>query len=458
MPTARRCVICGMEPRREVDAKGNERYTYPKTAQEARIWQQSMGAKDVCVESIQQQCCVCVEHIPDFVQRSKRISKKQRAAERAEEVRRRKHGEATTDACECPNMDPPRCPAVNVLVINGASLPSYCGKGQSCLEIKAEEAGEEDGDVRRSLTKRFNPDDSDTEIFVQESEFQDIGATFPDIDGTEVTVLRTPVQEDEQIQKVRKRSTTDSNGKETTEGCVDRQPTCMPGCTDVLVLARGSHPTDVCPCKCDQCTKQPTAGLKDEDECCNPPCCPETQEHFDQPPCGCECEQQVRRVLGKVIKTQKQRISELETMLCKQNNLHTALQRKVDELYCEFGRLDDDDRVRLECCARGRGPPDCSLVKSTGTGMAAPMRRPRDPNKPRRPEHLNTKDSLPEEIPINEEAPRADLPAPQPVQLFSEKNSKKKPEKTEKPTKTRRPGWLCFGRSSETDKATENKS
>ncbi|SPP76435.1 uncharacterized protein LOC117579073 [Drosophila guanche] len=456
MPMARRCVICGMEPLHEVDAKGNEKYTYPKTQQEARIWQQSMGAQDVCVESIQHHCCVCVEHIPDFVRRSKRISRKQRVSERAEDVRRRKKREADTDGCECPDQDPPQCPAVNVLLINGASLPSYCGKGQSCVEIK-EEPGENDGGVagpapRRSAPKLYNPDDSDTEIFVQESLFEDIGASFPDIDETEVTVLRTPVQEDEKIEKIRQRSSTDVKGRKRNGDCA----VCMPGCTDVLVLGRGAHPTDACPCKCEQCTKQPTVGLQETDEdCCNPPCCPDTQEHYEQPPCGCECEQQVRRVLGKVIKTQKQRIKELESMLCKQNNLHTTLQRKVDELYCEFGRLDEDDTVRLACCASGRGPPDC------GT---SPHQRSRDPRLPRRPEHLTTKDSLPDEIPPGEEIDLEPQEQPEPrVRVKNEKSSTKNPEQTEKPeqkekpTKPRKHGWLCF-KSSETDKGSEKES
>jgi len=108
---------------------------------------------------------------------------------------------------------------------------------------------------------------------------------------------------------------------------------CLPGCTDVLLLGRGHHPTDECPCQCDQCSK-PSVLPKDE-PCCQPECCPEEhKEYFTQPPCGCECEQQVRRELTKVIKTQGKRIRELEDMLCRQNSVRTCLQRKLDELYC----------------------------------------------------------------------------------------------------------------------------
>lgn len=72
----------------------------------------------------------------------------------------------------------------------------------------------------------------------------------------------------------------------------------------------------------------------------------------------------MRRELTKVIKTQGQRIRELEEILCRQNNLRNCLQRKLDELYCEFGRLDEDegDRTRLTCPGNQRGGPDCAGV------------------------------------------------------------------------------------------------
>lgn len=142
-----------------------------------------------------------------------------------------------------------------------------------------------------------------------------------------------------------------------------RRNNCLPGCTDVLLLGRGHHATDECPCKCEQCSKP--SGLPQDEPGCYPECCTKSHtDYFTQPPCGCECEQQVRRELTKVIKTQGQRIRELEEILCRQNNLRNCLQRKLDELYCEFGRLDEDegDRTRLTCPGNQRGGPDCAGV------------------------------------------------------------------------------------------------
>lgn len=150
---------------------------------------------------------------------------------------------------------------------------------------------------------------------------------------------------------------------------LNRRPrnSCLPGCTDVLLLGRGHHPTDECPCHCEQCSKP--SGVPDPKEapCCRPECCPESQAlQFTQPPCGCECELQARRELGRVIRTQNDRIRELEALLCRQNNMRTCLQRKLDELYCEFGRLDeaeaDANRSRLTCPGSDRGAPDCASV------------------------------------------------------------------------------------------------
>lgn len=196
--SGRRCVICGEEPPAK-DAKGNEAYAYPKTEEEARIWQSSMAAKNCCLESIQNQCCVCVEHIPDFVKRAKKIGKRLRHLEREKEKRR--HEKKDGEGCKCPDDGKPgrERPSVNVLLLNGASLPTYCGKGQSCVDLRPLPA--EEGDSELKITKRLDSKESDTEVFVQESEFKDTGSNFPDIDGTEVTVLRTPMQEDEQLEE-----------------------------------------------------------------------------------------------------------------------------------------------------------------------------------------------------------------------------------------------------------------
>ncbi|XP_017080046.1 uncharacterized protein LOC108113846 [Drosophila eugracilis] len=355
--SGRICVICGQEPPLK-DAKGNEACAYPKTEEEARIWQASMAATNCCLESIQNQCCVCVEHIPDFVKRAKKIGRKLRNLERDKQRQREEKTEADAPrGCQCPDEGEPGPdrPSVNVLLLNGASLPTYCGKGQSCVNLK--QLPSADGDSELKITKRLESNDSDTEIFVQESEFKDTGGTFPDIDGTEVTVLRTPTQEEEQLKEIQKDM---QDAEQEQDPSVRRcRNSCLPGCTDVLLLGRGHHPTDECPCKCEQCTKP--SGSPTDEPCCQPECCPDNhQEYFTQPPCGCECEQQVRRELTKVIKTQRKKIQELEGMLCRQNNLRNCLQRKLDDLYCEFGRLDEDQekRSKLPCS----GGPDCQSV------------------------------------------------------------------------------------------------
>ncbi|XP_068148908.1 uncharacterized protein [Drosophila tropicalis] len=369
--TPRRCVICGIEPP-ESDANGKTAYHYPKTMDQARIWQRSMAANNVCLESIRDQCCVCIEHIPEFVARAHKQCAKFKANEEADaELRAKLQSDAEVDLCQCPDkgMDLNR-PSVNVLLLPGATLPSYFGKAfaKNCDGDNNNNGNGNEGDggdeqswkgnhkTQDGVDKRDS--ESDTEIFVLESDFKDNGATFPDIDETEVTVLRTPTQEDHELNLLAEEC------EEEEESCLGRTEMCLTGCTDVLLLGRGLHSTDVCPCECDQCTKKPTAALDDENNCCNPPCCPDPPppEYFDQPPCGCECEQQVRRELGRVIKKQKNRIRELEELLCRQHKLHHCLQTKVDELYCEFGRVDEDDKTRLKCCAN-RDPPNCAEVQ-----------------------------------------------------------------------------------------------
>ncbi|KAH8373940.1 hypothetical protein KR200_004026, partial [Drosophila serrata] len=381
--TMRRCVICGERPP-PMDAQGNVAYAYPKNDEEARIWQISMAAKECSVRSIRKECCVCVEHIPEFVTRAKAIGrklsaekKKQREAKCSEasmpdEEPKEEPEEKPKDECvQCPDCGEPaeerEKPSVSVLLLNGSSLPTYCAdsKGSCCVDSRPAEKGDSKGKATKRI-KSVKSKCSDTEIFVLESGFQDTGGKFPDIDGTEVTHLRAPTQEEDELTQLREEmmEVVEENGDPTVRR---RRGSCLPGCTDVLLLGRGQHETDVCPCKCDQCKK--TCGLSDPDPCCRPECCQKCEpEYFDQPPCGCECEQQVRRELGKVIKDQAMRILELEELLCRQNNMRNCLQRKLDELYCEFGRLDDAEneayRSGISCPGSKRGGPDCASVLS----------------------------------------------------------------------------------------------
>ncbi|KAI8041333.1 hypothetical protein M5D96_005590 [Drosophila gunungcola] len=424
--SGRRCVICGEEPPAK-DAKGNEAYAYPKTAEEARIWQASMAAKNCCLESIQNQCCVSGQEDWPAVKTLER-EKEKRMDERAA-------AEAAM-GCQCPDdgQPGPERPTVNVLLLNGASLPTYCGK-----------AAEGDSEVK--LTKWLNPKDSDTEIFVQESEFKDTGGTFPDIDGTEVTMLRAPMQEEEKLEHLQQEQ--QEADQEQDPSVRRRRNSCLPGCTDVLLLGRGHHPTDECPCQCEQCTRP--SGLPEDEPCCQPECCPEPEPiYHTQPPCGCECEQQVRRELTKVIKTQGRRIHELEEILCRQNNLRNCLQRKLDELYCEFGRLDEDEasRSRLTCRGSERGGPDCVAVLNPAPPPPPPPPQPRsDP--PSRRSLISRRLTLMkanqvEEEPATEEQ-RASLPMPgQRVHCFAEKRA-------HSVQATHRPRWVQVADKDKTD-------
>ncbi|KAH8257070.1 hypothetical protein KR038_002548, partial [Drosophila bunnanda] len=435
--TKRRCVICGERPPLK-DAHGNVACAYPKNEEEARIWQASMAAKDCCLRRIRKECCVCVEHIPEFVTRAKAIGKEQSAKEekRKEATAEEEVKETATDECiQCPDCGEPaedrERPSVSVLLLNGSSLPTYCAERKASCIVDSRPA--EKGDSNGKPTKRIKSESSDTEIFVLESGFQDTGGKFPDIDGTEVTHLRAPTQEEDELTQLRGElmAEPEEDGDSTVRR---RRGCCLPGCTDVLLLGRGQHETDVCPCKCDLCKK--TSGLSDPDPCRQPECCPKSEpDYFTQPPCGCECEQQARRELGEVIKTQALRILELEELLCRQNNMRNCLQQKLDELYCEFGRLDDAEkeayRSGISCPGSKRGGPDCASVLSG---------RPSEPPEPTLAEpsrsmfsKLSSKKSS-----ISNAPSRHSEELPQPrirVHGFAE-------QRPEQPRRTRRPKWV----------------
>ncbi|XP_030376095.1 uncharacterized protein LOC115625244 [Scaptodrosophila lebanonensis] len=305
----RRCVICGIEP--PSDACGKRTFHYPKTKKEARIWQRSLNAHNIPVDAIQKYCCVCIEHIPQFVQETQNQAAKFKCCTGQTQ---NKNGDLECCCERGPSAELPEGfskPAVNVLLMTGASLPSYCGKSCHSDEKKKSKvaiAG------------------SETDICVLESNFSDGGAKFPDIDTTEFTVLRTPTQDD--VAK-----------KQEEEAAKDE---CLRDCTDVLLLGRGRHPTDECPCNCDHCLKP---QQEEAENCCKSVCCPPLPQpppRQDHPPCGCECEQQVRYELNQIIEDQQARIRQLEDILNRQTTMHQTLQCKIDDLYSEFNRMSPD--------------------------------------------------------------------------------------------------------------------
>ncbi|KAH8305779.1 hypothetical protein KR059_010630, partial [Drosophila kikkawai] len=448
--TMRRCVICGERPPVK-DAQGNNAYAYPKNEEEARIWQASMAAKDCCVHSIQKECCVCVEHIPDFVSRAKAIGNELSAQEKkrkeaklaAAKEKEKEKGEAADECVQCPDIGEPaedrEKPTVSVLLLNGSSLPTYCAEGKgSCVDSRPAEKG----DCKGGQTKRIKTKESKTEIYVQESAFQDSGGKCPDIDGTEVTLMRAPTQEEDELKRLQE-ELLEGQKPDEDYNC-RRRSCCLPGCTDVLLLGRGQHETDVCPCKCEQCSKP--CGNPDPEPCCQPECCPKSEPVYsDQPPCGCECEQQVRRELGKVIETQAQRILELEELLCRQNSRRNCLQRKLDELYCEFGRLDEAEieahRSRLTCPGSERGGPDCTSVFTARSEPPAPeIEPPEMPPKESRSilSRLSSKRvSIISKRLSGEQSQQSEFLLSPPVRVHG--FAERKPESTER---TRRPQWV----------------
>lgn len=201
-------------------------------------------------------------------------------------------------------------PSLNVLLLPGATLPPYCGK--------SDKSGAKDsqGQAKEKL---------DEDIIVKEFILKDCGANFPDIDETEVTVLRTPVQNDEELKSLEKK-------KGDIEQCGDSEN--MTDCTDVLLLSRSQNYSADTSCQCELCSKL-----------CPPmsssyPSSPETNYAFSQPLVGCECERKARHELGEIIQRQQNRIYELEFQLCRQSDWHYSMQQKLNELYSEFGLLE----------------------------------------------------------------------------------------------------------------------
>lgn len=289
---SRRCVVCGIETAEDVIDRVCH---YPKNIKEARIWQQSMAAFGTSVESILKCCCVCIEHIPQFVERTQK-----QAALIKEKYGKEVHG--TLAASPSPSR-----PSLHVLLLPGATLPPYCGKS----------IGAENGE------DQVKKDDAlDEEIYVRESSYKDCGARFPDIDETQVTVLRTPTHNEEELQKLEK----------SNEECGDIGT--LRNCTDVLLLGRSqNHPTDKCPCKCEQCSKTKFAPAE-------LPGCPEPLILPNQSPCSAECESKMRQELSAIIKQQQQRIYELENMIARQDDWYMGLQQKIADLYSNFGCRD----------------------------------------------------------------------------------------------------------------------
>ncbi|XP_064545147.1 uncharacterized protein LOC135433114 [Drosophila montana] len=279
---SRRCVVCGMEIAEDVI---DHECHYPKNIKEARIWQQSMAAFETSVESILKCCCVCIEHIPQFVERTQK-----QAALIKDKYGKEIHETLTPGPC-------PSRPSLHVLLLPGATLPPYCG---TCIDP---ENGEDQAE-------------EDEEIYVRESCYKDCGASFPDIDETQVTVLRTPMHNDEELKKLEK----------SNKECGDIGT--LRNCTDVLLLGRSqNHPTDKCPCKCEQCSKTKFAPVE-------LPGCP------DQSPCSAECGSQMRQELSAIIKQQQERIYELENLISRQDDWYMSLQQKISDLYSDFGSRD----------------------------------------------------------------------------------------------------------------------
>ncbi|XP_023176153.2 uncharacterized protein LOC111602988 [Drosophila hydei] len=248
---SRRCVVCGKEFASDaIDSACH----YPKNQKEAQIWQKSLGTFASSVESIAKYCCVCIEHIPQFVERTQ------------------KEASLIKDQCNQKNWKTPPLnrPSLQVLLLSGATL-------SPCF------------DTSKSGDNDQKEDSLDEEIFVRESEYKDCGLPMLNIEDTKV---------------------------KTSQECGDIGSLC--NCTDVLLLGRSQPVTH--PCKCEACSPKP--HIQNVDQCSS-----------------VECKCQMRLQMGGIIQKQQQRISELETMLCRQNEWYMTLQHKMNELYADFGRL-----------------------------------------------------------------------------------------------------------------------
>lgn len=192
---SRSCVVCG----KKCSSKAHH---YPRNKSEALIWQRSMGAFDIPVDTIQAHCCVCIKHIPKFVELVKQQAAKTAGQEKLS-----------------------RSP-LNVLVLPGATVSSCCSNSHI---LKNETNIEEN---------------LDADIIVRESCIKDPVVTFPNMDKTEVTVCPTSTQNEEKPQ----------GNKNETEQCGDIGK--QTDCTDVLLLGRSqNHSTIECSEKCKQCSQ-----------------------------------------------------------------------------------------------------------------------------------------------------------------------------------------------------------
>ncbi|TDG45704.1 hypothetical protein AWZ03_007842 [Drosophila navojoa] len=279
----RRCVTCGKEFANDaVDST----YHYPKNEKEAQIWQKSMGTFDTAVESIEKCCCVCIEHIPQFVERTQK---------EASLIKEQYKG----DNWIMPKI---KRPSLQVLLLSGASLSPCFG-------------------ISKSGSNEQQDDGLDEEIFVSESSYKDCGIPLPDIEATEATVL--PMHNE--------------NMANNNLRCGDID--CLCNCTDVLLLGRSQNH----PCKCEASPQKP-----------------QTENFMEGSDVECQCQMHLQ--MGGIIEQQQQRIFELESMICRQNEWYIALQQKMYELYADFGVIDQSESVN---CNQNNHPYQEQLVSAS---------------------------------------------------------------------------------------------
>ncbi|EDV92595.1 uncharacterized protein LOC6563657 [Drosophila grimshawi] len=283
---SRRCVVCGKE---SAENAPDGAHYHPRNKKEALIWQRSMGATDTSVEDIQKCCCVCIEHIPQFVVRAQEQASLNKDISKSE-----KNSHEAKSSKNAVHKFEIRGPSLNVLLLPGAvTLPPHCEK----FNGKTSENDENQEDVCL-----------DEEIYVKESSYANCCAILADMDETEVTVLQTPTHNDDDLRQEHNAEYGDNN------------------CTDVLVL--GQRSSDKCPYRCEQCSKMAYS--------------PNDSAHipYNLPPLGDENGTKIHKELSDVILRQQQRIYELEVLVGRQNNWQLSLQQKINELNAEFGRVD----------------------------------------------------------------------------------------------------------------------
>ncbi|XP_030376094.1 uncharacterized protein LOC115625243 [Scaptodrosophila lebanonensis] len=190
---------------------------------------------------------------------------------------------------------------VNVLVMSGATVPSYCERTTNV-------------DKKGSATN--------TKICVMESNFTNEAATFPDIDETQMTIMRAPTSEPEAQKK--------STNKESKK---DEKNTDCTGdnCADVLLLGKIEHTTDEIPCNCELCASSSWPDIDTDSLLTRFPECYVTDSYFsdlDQPSTDIV-------KYNEFITEQKNRIQELELLIAQQNKLQKTIQSKVNALQCK---------------------------------------------------------------------------------------------------------------------------